>query len=675
MTYNQQNNNSYYPQTNRGGYYEQESQDQYSTIMRGNVVLTNSPISTTNSSKGIEQNVRNINSNSVLPNNNPRGRNFQIGGLDRTMQTSTERTTQGKSDLNNEKAINDLTETQMGDNWKNMEGETQNPQTIQTEKDVLQNSGLNPQEFLQTFVPSFEMQRTLNRDRVNYFVYRYLHEQGYKHTAFMFLNESASKTSVMELLSSETPPNELISLLQSGSQYTEIENSLSNRLSKEEIEKLDQQLQMLKNEENKNNKEKEEEKDKDKEIEQEQKDENEIEKQKEKGNEIEIEKVDEKEQEQGNEKEKEKKETDNQKSIKIQHEYHLKGHSSDVSVLCWSTVDDFLATGSSDCTAKIWNLSNTIQIETNEPIIIDECISLDHRKQAEQKYDVTSLDWRKDGKFLATASYDGKGKVWSSDGILQGEFYGHDKPIFSIRWNESGKNLLTCSFDKTAIIWDANTREELQRFMFHSSPVLDIAWMDNTTFASCGSDNNIYVCRFGETQPIATFLGHTRDVNSITWSPNKKLLASASDDQTSKIWDLSKTTPVLSLEDHKEIVYNVKWSNTGEGSNNPNLPLLLATASYDKTVRLWDIESGKCKHILEKHQGPVYPISFSPDGKYIASGSLDKHLYIWSVEQGELILSFQGQCEIADVCWNSNGTKIATSFSDGLILVLDLRIL
>lgn len=56
------------------------------------------------------------------------------------------------------------------------------------------------------------------------------------------------------------------------------------------------------------------------------------------------------------------------------------------------------------------------------------------------------------------------------------------------------------------------------------------------------------------------------------------------------------------------------------------------SASFDSTVRLWDVERGVCIHTLTKHTEPVYSVAFSPDGKFLASGSFDKCVHIWSTQ-------------------------------------------
>lgn len=87
--------------------------------------------------------------------------------------------------------------------------------------------------------------------------------------------------------------------------------------------------------------------------------------------------------------------------------------------------------------------------------------------------------------------------------------------------------------------------------------------MNDTTFASCSTDQCIHVCKLGELNPIKTFVGHTNEVNAIKWCPSGNLLASCSDDMTLKIWSIKQEKCLHDLIAHKKEIYTIKWSPTG----------------------------------------------------------------------------------------------------------------
>lgn len=346
----------------------------------------------------------------------------------------------------------------------------------------------------------------------------------------------------------------------------------------------------------------------------------------------------------------------------------LRGHESEVFICAWNPVCDLLASGSGDSTARIWNLIES----SSTQLVLRHCIREGGQDVPSNK-DVTSLDWNSDGTLLATGSYDGFARIWTKDGNLSSTLGQHKGPIFALKWNKKGNSILSAGVDKTTIIWDAHTGEAKQQFPFHSAPALDVDWQNNSTFASCSTDMCIHVCRLGSERPLKTFQGHTNEVNAIKWDPSGMLLASCSDDMTLKIWSMKQDSCVHDLQAHNKEIYTIKWSPTGIGSNNPNANILLASASFDSTVRLWDVERGVCTHTLTRHQEPVYSVAFSPDGKFLASGSFDKCVHIWDTASGSLVNSYRGTGGIFEVCWNSVGDKVGASASDGSVCVLDLR--
>ena len=374
----------------------------------------------------------------------------------------------------------------------------------------------------------------------------------------------------------------------------------------------------------------------------------------------------------------------------------LEGHTGEVFICAWSPATSQLASGSGDATARVWSVpagpsGRQAQGSLGDPIVLvhtpvtddategaegaegDEKREFESKDRNKNSKDVTTLDWNGEGSLLATGSYDGAARIWDADGTLVNTLSKHKGPIFSLKWNKKGDYLLSGSVDKTAIVWDAKTGEAKQQFNFHAAPTLDVDWRNNVSFATSSMDHMIYVCKLGESKPIKAFKGHKDEVNAIKWDPTGTLLASCSDDYTARVWSLKQDECVHELKEHTKEIYTIKWSPTGPGTNNPDLPLMLASASYDATIKLWDAEEGRCVHTLRRHTEPVYSVAFSPDGKYLASGSFDNRLLIWDVQKGELVKTYKGDGGIFEVCWNKDGTKVAASYSNNRVTVLDFK--
>jgi hypothetical protein len=118
-----------------------------------------------------------------------------------------------------------------------------------------------------------------------------------------------------------------------------------------------------------------------------------------------------------------------------------------------------------------------------------------------------------------------------------------------------------------------------------------------------------------------TMQGHEGPVEGVSWSPDGKRLATASEDKTAQVWDISDGRSVLTLRGHEAEVQSVAWSRDGSR---------LATASRDRTARVWDAADGRPLLTMRGHRGEVWSVAWSPDGKITAQPSgtqvADEHL-------------------------------------------------
>ncbi|KAJ3060304.1 hypothetical protein HDU99_005981, partial [Rhizoclosmatium hyalinum] len=123
-----------------------------------------------------------------------------------------------------------------------------------------------------------------------------------------------------------------------------------------------------------------------------------------------------------------------------------------------------------------------------------------------------------------------------------------------------------------------------------------------------------------------TLVGHSKEVNSVAYSPDSKTVVSVSNDKTVKLWSVETGECVKTLVGHSGDVLSVAYSPDSK---------TLVSGSKDETVKLWSVETGECVKTFVGHSNWVRSVAFSPDGNTVVSGAEDKTIKLWSVETGK----------------------------------------
>ncbi|CAG0978003.1 phosphoinositide-3-kinase, regulatory subunit 4 [Geobacteraceae bacterium] len=150
--------------------------------------------------------------------------------------------------------------------------------------------------------------------------------------------------------------------------------------------------------------------------------------------------------------------------------------------------------------------------------------------------------------------------------------------------------------------------------------------------------------------------GHSDGVNKVQFSPKGSLVATASRDRTVRVWNVETGKAAITLKGHDGQVYGVDFSHDGRR---------LVTASSDKTARLWNAETGQSILTLQGHRDQVNWAEFSRDDRLVATASSDKTARLWNATTGESIVILEGhQGDVYQASFSPDGTRIVTASAD-----------
>ncbi|WP_333939154.1 caspase family protein [Bradyrhizobium sp. CCBAU 11386] len=277
---------------------------------------------------------------------------------------------------------------------------------------------------------------------------------------------------------------------------------------------------------------------------------------------------------------------------------------------------------------------------------------------------VYALDYWTDGTQLASAGWDGKVKVWDLRSDGQSLTFDAGAKQFAVAFapEPSLKYLASAGEDGVVRIWNLGTRELARSKLDHQNPdparaavrSLSYAPSGSGEFVSAGFDGKIRFYRL--TGAIEAKDAYGRKALRVAYSPDGTRVVTAGSDAelgSAKVWDVKSGTSRV-LVGHKDYVVSASWSRDSRR-------IVTGDGGRDKSVNLWDADSGRLLASLAGHQEDVEAVAFFPGGTRLVSASEDKTIKVWDIAERRVLLTAIGFGDDGYVSYTPEGCYAGSS--------------
>ena len=240
----------------------------------------------------------------------------------------------------------------------------------------------------------------------------------------------------------------------------------------------------------------------------------------------------------------------------------------------------------------------------------------------------------------------------------------HKDKVLTVEYSPNGECLISGSEDKTMKLYNILTNEVIINIEAHYAGVKNVGFFNNGNKLISAGDKSIKIWNLEGIQE-KILLGHHSYILSFDVSPNNIYLASGSYEKYFRLWDINKGKEINSVKGHDKSVVTVSISPDNK---------LIASGSMDHTIKIWELETQQLIHTFEGHTGNILCLKFSNSGDFLLSASIDKKLTLWDIKNKSFIISYVGHDKgILSCDFSPNGNHFISAGGDRQIKLWETK--